>query len=193
VPPGRRRSDPDPGRRVLAEDGQNPATRRLWRVLVVDDFEDTAQWLARNFRRLGHDGCVAYDGKKLVEQTGTGTVELGTVDPKSSRVSWPRHGLDFRDFRANKPREIVENIVPFASPQPEELQQKYGWELRKETRTEIWLEAKPRTKSAKRLTTRFRIILDRTELRPKAVQRIDPGGIETVFVFSHWLRVVGEE
>jgi len=46
-----------------------PAARRLLRVLIVDDYRDTADSLAMLVKMWGHDARLAYDGVAALEMT----------------------------------------------------------------------------------------------------------------------------
>jgi hypothetical protein len=135
--------------------------------------------------QAGHAASWSFDGKKLV-LAGTGTpFEIEVVDPKN-----PTH-LKYWYFSRNVPvSEVLNGLFPLARPTKADFATEYRWKIEKETAREIWLSATPVTKSAAASSRGLKVILDRSNYCPMAVQRIDPGGIrETVYVFNKWITV----
>jgi hypothetical protein len=130
--------------------------------------------------QAGRAASWFFDGKKLV-LGGTGTpLEIEVVDP-----AHPTHLKWY--FQSNVPvNDVLNGLCPLVRPTKADFATEYSWKIEKESAQQFWLSATPNTKSAAASSRALTVILDRSNYRQKAVQRIDPVGQITVYVFNGW-------
>ena len=86
----------------------------------------------------------------------------------------------------NQGENIMEGPLPFLfGMPPEKAQQRYHLTLLKLTEAQAWLSVRPRWKKDAVNWREAKVILDRRQYLPMAVQLVDPSGnLETVYTFS---------
>jgi len=92
----------DPGSEKRVNPSALPLTRRVRRVMIVDDHEEIRTWVARLARNWGHTVAVASDGPTALSLARTFQPECALVD-----ISLPgMNGIDLaRRLRQQFPRE----------------------------------------------------------------------------------------
>jgi hypothetical protein len=135
--------------------------------------------------KAGKRESISCDGKKVIQESADKTIEFGILDPSD-----PTRLKTWFSFRKDVPiRDAINEMVSFASPTIADFESRYRWKFEMETAGVVWLSALPKTKSAAVSARSLKVILNRENYRPVAVQRIDPAGRETVYVFHKWIAV----